>query len=49
MTDSALAALPVTGMFDAGRPGPALDTIVHTLGARMLNLADLLVLVRPAG
>lgn len=49
VTDGALAALPVSGVFDARRPGPALDTIVRVLGARMLNLADLLVVVRPAG
>lgn len=49
VTDGTLAARPVSGVFDARRPGPALDTIVQALGARMLNLADLLVVVRPAG
>lgn len=47
-TDPAVAALPVTGVFDTRRPEAALETIERTLPVRLLRLTDLLILVRPA-
>ncbi|SMF13590.1 FecR family protein [Tistlia consotensis] len=49
VTDPAIAALPVTGVFDTRRPEAALETIARSLPVRLLYLTDLLVLVRPAG
>lgn len=49
VTEPAIAALPVTGVFDVRRPEAALETIARTLPVRLLRLTDLLVLVRPAG
>jgi transmembrane sensor len=48
VTDDRIAALPVTGVFDTRRPDAALDTIMRTLPVRIVYVADLLVLVRPA-
>ncbi|MPY69011.1 MAG: DUF4880 domain-containing protein [Alphaproteobacteria bacterium] len=48
VTDEAIAALPVTGVFDTGHTDAALDTIARTLPVRLVRLTDLLVLIRPA-
>jgi transmembrane sensor len=47
VTDSDLAALPVTGVFDLRRGDAALETIARTLPVTVTYVTDLLVLVSP--
>ncbi|WP_170216313.1 FecR family protein [Allostella humosa] len=45
--DPALAAIPVTGVFNARRTDAALDTIAATLPVRVVRVTDLLAIVSP--
>ncbi|BBK43046.1 iron dicitrate transporter FecR [Allostella vacuolata] len=46
--DPALAATPVTGVFNAGRTDAALDTIARTLPVRLIRVTGLLAIITRA-
>jgi transmembrane sensor len=45
--DDAIAALPVSGVFDTSRPDAALNAIARTLPVKLTIVADLVVVIRP--
>jgi len=49
VTDAALAAREVSGIFDSRRTDQALETIADTMTARLVRISHLIVLIEPVG
>lgn len=47
VTDAALAAREVSGIFDSRRTDQALETIAETMSAKLVRISDLIVLIQP--